>query len=796
MSYLDFIAKTTSEKTVLIDMDLGKKQQLWYNHQAYVWAYRWRSTRTVKNIGDGNIGDGNIGAGAYKEFIKIGSCFINGVEYTKQANLAAVENVANEESWYYDETNFIFYIHCEDHNEPQMHRIIIGTTIGLSNKGGYYGGDDIDLIDRGDCESLTPPMVFDETVPVLYNATFARDIAEAHGGTYSYKVTKTVAPGDWGIVSLCDNNDIDDMHGIVAGRTYTWSIWVYVPVASGIALDEVYMQITDYDSGWEDTAASFPTMFDTWQKISVTRTIRSGATGAILRIGMHSNVEDTEYFYIDDIAILYRKQALFYEPRLKSVMTLNKSKDPLFFGIIRHDGGQMSFINSNEFFDNIKENVIFGQPVSSRFGGSDLAYTDYQYVNKSYIDDLQLNFDEMSVSVIDNKKKLSVSLPVNKFDQATYTDLDDDDIGKVIPLGYGEIYHAPVTCINAAEVGVPDRVFKVCDIANHTNGIEDIVELYKVTDNLPTAVSSFTKQLTAGTATITNADWDDGAKYICDYKGIKNSSNVYLQNPLDIIADMLSVFLSITYNSTNYNDTEWDAATANDLANNIGLFINKEKELTTVIEEICNCLGSFIVQDNGKFTFRILDVDEEPKKTIFIEEMIGSFDIEWDGSEFLTSANIGYKRDWNKKSHRWYYKGDLRDEIYSEHKKYSDKSFETLLTNETDAQECAVYMMGLFRDIPAMYTVRTKTSNVDVEIMDMMNFEINRVSKSWFDFVKVSVINITKNLINNTATMTGQHISKFTGIYFRYSPYAINVDRYAINIPEYALSYGRLRYDG
>lgn len=639
MGYLKFIAESSSEKTVLVDLDLGKKQQLWYNHQAGVWAYKWRIAKTVKNIGDGNIGDGNIGAGAYKEFIKIGSCFADGEEYTEQVSLANC--ITTEKSWYYDSANFIFYIHCVDHDEPQMHYPIIGTTIGLSNRAVYF-------------------------------------------------------------------ND------------------------------------------------------------------------------------------------------LYYEPRLKSVMTLGKSKDPLFFGLIRHDGGQFSAINTDGFYDNIKSNVITGQPVITRFGGNDLIYTDFQIVNKSYIDDLTLNSEEMGVTIVDNRKKLSLTLPLNTVNKTDYPNLDNDDLGEAIPLGYGEIYHAPVICVNAAETGTPDRVFALSDITNHTNGIEAIDHLYKVTDGKPDEVTIKSEQKAGetfsdiATVTIGTADWDDSKQYICDYKGVKNSVGLYLQNPLDIIADMLAVFLGLTYNDTNYNTTEWAIATAlattmtaydaSAKTGGIGLFIDGERELVNIIEEICNCLGSFIVQDNGKFTYRILDVDQEPKKTIYSEDMIGSFDIEWEGAEFLSSAKIGYKRDWNKNSHRWYLNDDLRAKIYSENKIYSDKSFQTLLVIEAAAIESAEYMMSLFQEIPAMYTVGTKTDNIDVEIMDMMNFEINRVKKVWFDFVKVSIVNITKDLIGNRTTLIAQHIAGFTGIYFRYSPYAINVDKYAINIDEYALSYGRLDY--
>lgn len=596
MGYVDFIKKTTSEKIVLIEMDLGKDQKHWYNYQAGVWAYKWRQIQYIKNIGDGNIGDGNIGDGAYGRYIKIGSCFADGEEYTKKNTLN--DCIANEKSWYYDSINYIFYIHCIDNDEPQIHHPIIGITLGLSNRGGYF-------------------------------------------------------------------ND------------------------------------------------------------------------------------------------------LYYESRLKDLMTFNKTKDPFYFGIIRHDGGEMSFINNDGFFDDFTSNVIFGQPVVSKFGGDNLSYADFSTINKSYIEDLSLNPEKMSVVIVDNKKKLSLSLPINKYDKTTYPNLLDDDIGKAIPLGYGEIYHAPVICVNAAQTGTPDRVFKLCDVSKHTNGIEDIIQIYKITDGVPVAVSSFTKQLTDGTATITNTDWDSSKKYIADFKGVKNSGDTYLQNPLDIIADILAVFLLIIYDTTNYNTTEWVAARAHDLANNIGLFIDDEMEICEIIEKICGSItGNFIIMDDGKYTYRILNVDQEPKKTIYLEDMIDDFQIEWAGAEFLSSANVGYKKDWSKKTYRWYLEDSERDQIVAKYKKHNDGKFETLLTNETDAIKLATALMSLFKDIHPNYVVMTKTDNVDSEIMDILNLQINRVNKPWLDYIKTELVGIVKDLVNNITTLTAWHIVGFTGFFF------------------------------
>lgn len=160
------------------------------------------------------------------------------------------------------------------------------------------------LIDRGDCESETPPMIFDETVPVLDDATFARDNAEKRTGTYSYKVTKTVASGTAAYITLCDNENTNDMHGLIAGDTYTKFIWIKVTAASGIALNEIRMWIEDYDDNWLASYSGNLTAFDTWQKLTVTRTIRSGATGATIGIEIISTAANTEYFYVDDLMLL------------------------------------------------------------------------------------------------------------------------------------------------------------------------------------------------------------------------------------------------------------------------------------------------------------------------------------------------------------------------------------------------------------------------------------------------------------------------------------------------------------
>jgi len=166
------------------------------------------------------------------------------------------------------------------------------------------------LIDRGNCESATAPMLLGETVPALSNATFVRSADFAHGGTYSYKITKTVAAGTVGLVYLDDAAiaaSTADMHGLVAGETYEYSFWVYVPTASGIDVSEIDLICRNYKASaadWstvEDSAA--PTALDTWQKISGEFTLDTDATGFVIYFRAASAAADTEYFHVDDIRL-------------------------------------------------------------------------------------------------------------------------------------------------------------------------------------------------------------------------------------------------------------------------------------------------------------------------------------------------------------------------------------------------------------------------------------------------------------------------------------------------------------
>ncbi len=156
---------------------------------------------------------------------------------------------------------------------------------------------DGDMIDRGDCEDVVSPMVSGETVPYTVNATGARDGAQFYDGAYSLKITKTIAAGTAGYFCFVDNASTADLHGFIPGQYYSFDLYIYIP--TGVAYNTIYLTIQDYVGGWVATNKYPLAIYDAWQKITMTGTIRAGATGALFKLDFLSTVAINKFVYID-----------------------------------------------------------------------------------------------------------------------------------------------------------------------------------------------------------------------------------------------------------------------------------------------------------------------------------------------------------------------------------------------------------------------------------------------------------------------------------------------------------------
>ena len=157
------------------------------------------------------------------------------------------------------------------------------------------------LMNYADCESTSLPQIDGN---VLTNCTFARSSTEKHSGSYSYKLTKTIAAGTGASALFTDNSITTDMHGMLLKQGgYRLSLWVYIPTSGGCLPGEVRVRMNQYYSAAWHTEEVIPTEQDEWEYIEVDITLNAAVTGMLSYIQIESPAANTEFLYVDDIRL-------------------------------------------------------------------------------------------------------------------------------------------------------------------------------------------------------------------------------------------------------------------------------------------------------------------------------------------------------------------------------------------------------------------------------------------------------------------------------------------------------------
>jgi hypothetical protein len=159
------------------------------------------------------------------------------------------------------------------------------------------------MMDRGDCESDTPPMIFNETVPVLGDATFDKSAEEADIGNFSRKFIKTIAAGTASRVVIVDSESSIDLHGFIPGFEYAISSRIKLPSASGMLISEAGLAVYEYIGSFTQVDISNPTVLDTWELLSFSFVIDVIATAVVIQFRAESTAALNEYFYVDNIQL-------------------------------------------------------------------------------------------------------------------------------------------------------------------------------------------------------------------------------------------------------------------------------------------------------------------------------------------------------------------------------------------------------------------------------------------------------------------------------------------------------------
>jgi hypothetical protein len=204
-----------------------------------------------------------------------------------------------------DEVNFGEW---KDHPSFKL-LIVMDVLAGPIDLNLWNGSDEDNLMDRGECESTTSPMIFDETVPyepTPANQTWQRVGAAPYMGTYNWQLQKdSVAAGGDAETFLTDNKNTTDMHGLVAGTKYTLA---FIGDPDEITNAHKVRIYEHYSGGWNVTDITLDTA-GSWKRYSQTITLNAATTGMAISMFIDTNAAQNSTLDIDNIRLFEGEDA-------------------------------------------------------------------------------------------------------------------------------------------------------------------------------------------------------------------------------------------------------------------------------------------------------------------------------------------------------------------------------------------------------------------------------------------------------------------------------------------------------
>jgi hypothetical protein len=447
-----------------------------------------------------------------------------------------------------------------------------------------------------------------------------------------------------------------------------------------------------------------------------------------------------------------RFNGILFEGLIKSIPSVDVKQDNLFKSVVTFEGGEITLENTHGVFDTFEDEDIYGQQIKLKFGGDDLAYDDYVEVYTGYIEKFDTTRTTMPISIKDERKNLQRKIPNNYYTLDDYPSINSSNIGKAIGIGYGLINKLPAVCTNEEDV-TSLYSFKFVDTTLH-----DVVSVDQVyVENI--AVAHTDGSITAGTFTLADSIYKPGQKVAVTFHGYD------IQNPLDVIEDLLLIYAGTPYTSDFFNTTDWDALRSS--LPDIGLFIGESEALMLTIGKITSSIfATMVVEGDGKINMKVVDLTKTPVKTIKRIEYLDDIKKVRNSDAYISSAKVGYNRSWNvesfmnkdSSSYSYYINDSEETALVTRFRSYKEQTFNTLLTTASDAEAFSDVAMSLYGGIVPEYTIKTKMQNVDVELEDIIVIDSSRY-KNTEELVTTEVISKSVDYTKNTVTFVCRYIN-------------------------------------
>lgn len=498
--------------------------------------------------------------------------------------------------------------------------------------------------------------------------------------------------GIWGMTLTPSVLTVTDDYGVV-GYYRNTNTKKFPDISSVTIGDTIYLKTYSMDD-LKDQNESFYFSYDL-QRLFVHFNNFGYFFGKIITIGSDVGFCNR----VDPITGCYYNNQ-YYEPRLINVPAITKEKDPLFNGLLRFDGCSVQLINNDRYFKQFLDYNIFKQRACIKAANAGSAYSAFVRMFTGYVESMS-GASTFSIKIQDIRKGLSRKIPIEFFTQDEFEYLSDDFVDTPKPIIYGTVRNVPLVCVNSEE-SAATYIFYVG------------------------AVTSVNAVYIEGTEYETDVEYDGEFIYITS-AAVEDSldsvtadiTGINISNSLSIILDLLDTYAGTKYNSTNFNTSEIETALLQ--ARDSGMFIDEQKELSEIIEDLCvDSDITFIVQDDGRYTARIFYPGRSIAYTIQSDEWMEDPEIEYDPSEFLSAITVLYNKDYESGDYLSLRNDDYELDAVRRYKAYQEDEIETNLISDEDARAKSDAIM-YFSSYPQRIVKRKTTFDyVSLEIGDFI----------------------------------------------------------------------------
>jgi len=436
---------------------------------------------------------------------------------------------------------------------------------------------------------------------------------------------------------------------------------------------------------------------------------------------------EEESFYIDDIK---------YEPRIKSVPRISYKVDKFRPQKMRFTDQTIVLDNGNGVLDTFIQDPVPGAEASIALYDTE---TDTEITFFTGFVDADTNtYDDVSIKVLDKRRRENVKVPNARFDSTTYPDIESKYVNKIIPEGYGAVKRVTCFPLNGT-VGSGNIQFKYATDATTLTSVEVL------DDDVWTDVTGSVANSSPSTgyfelpyATATNAS---GAVLRC----VCTATLRNFSTPGEIIKDMNNRYNSIAYDATNYNQTEWTSEDAK-LADSMYLYMAKKQEFFKWIEILqteSDYWFVYTIQGDGKRTLRVNDPNRAVSRAVkFYDIKDDRKRVNRDFTEYASTVGVSYNEDFEEESVDRSENDDYEDTVLRQYRYAENNELNGSFTDSADADRKAALVAedrSEARPVVTWSEHITSLSQLTDSLYDIINVETSRPDETYWQPVDDSI---------------------------------------------------------